>query len=117
MIEILPLLGNVPMVFYLPQGTDQEHIDLVLSHGGQVSNIVECFTYQLSMIPVKSGGHGFEDGFSKKQPNPKMYYPGNIYSFDWVIDSIKSNRMVALDRYLLLTIPYVEQKKASGLSG
>ena len=45
LVELLPLLGSVPMVFFLPSGTDQEQIDLVLSHGGQVSNIVECFTY------------------------------------------------------------------------
>ena len=112
------------MVFFLPTGTDQEHIDLVLSHGGQVSNIVECFTYQLSLVPLTNKSYN-EGSFAKKQPNPKQYYPGNIYSFDWVLDSIKNNRMITLDRYLLLTIPYPAAmgisnamiKKQSGLSG
>ena len=54
MIERLPLLGEVPLVYYLPTGTDQDMIDFILSHGGQVSNIVECFTFQLSLISVSN---------------------------------------------------------------
>ena len=77
-------------------------------------------------MPSKSSqGNGYEEGFSKKQPNPKMYYPGNIYSFDWVVDSIKSGRIHPIDRYLVLAIPYpsalgssnASVKKQSGLSG
>ena len=116
----------MPIVFYLPPATDQERIDFILSHGGQVSNIVECFTHQISMISSKAGA-SFEPGFTKKQPNPKMYFPGKIYSFDWVLDCIKGGRadLPISDQYLLMQIPYphaltqtnASLKKQSGLSG
>jgi hypothetical protein len=43
--EKLPLFGKVPLVFYLPPDTDQETIDLIKINGGDVSKIVECFSY------------------------------------------------------------------------
>jgi len=50
--EELPLLGLVPLVFYLPKDVDQAYIDLILKHGGQVTSIVECFTLQISTAPM-----------------------------------------------------------------
>lgn len=104
----MPLLGTVPLVFYLPPGTDQDNIDFILSHGGQVSNIVECFTFQISLISVKSASGVYDPGFSKKQPNPKSYFAGNIYSFDWILDSIKAGQMIlpVQESYFLMQIPY-----------
>ena len=42
--ELLPLFGSVPIVMYFP-GASQAHLDLISANGGQVTNIVECFTY------------------------------------------------------------------------
>lgn len=104
----------------------------MLSHGGQVSNIVECFTYQLSLVSISGrapcSGGSTDNVYAKKSQqqvvNTKLYYPGSIYSFDWILDSIKSNQMLDIDPYLLMQIPYpaalganANIKKQSGLSG
>jgi hypothetical protein len=63
LMENLPFFGLVPLVFYLPQGTPQEYLDEILAHGGQITNIVECFTIMLSLIPKRRSA--YDDGFSK----------------------------------------------------
>ena len=70
-----------------------------------MSNIVECFTYQLSLISSKHDASHYD---SKPTPNHKLYSPGPIYSFDWIIESIKSGHtaLPAPEHYLLMTIPY-----------
>ena len=85
----------VPLVFYMPQGTPQEYLDEILAHGGQITNIVECFTIMLSLIPKK---RHFENDFSKseKQELPSMqhYFAGKVFSYDWISDSIRQGRLV-----------------------
>ena len=88
--ESLPFFGSVPLVFYLPQGTPQEYLDEILAHGGQITNIVECFTIMLSLIPKK---RQYQDGFNnEKQELPSMqhYFAGKVLSYDWVVECLRS---------------------------
>lgn len=77
--EKLPLFGWVPIVFYLPSHAPQQIKDLITQNGGQISPIVECFTYQISLITSQPNS---QDG--KILPNPKHFHPGRIFSVDWL---------------------------------
>ena len=100
----------VPLVFYLPQGTPQEYLDEILAHGGQITNIVECFTIMLSLIPAK---HLYDDGYSKeKQELPSMqhYFAGKVYSYDWIAESIRMGRIIPQEPFELVSFPYPDHQ-------
>ena len=45
-VEDFPLIGSVPMQFYLPLSEDYNNLKhLVEKHGGIVTHLHECFTY------------------------------------------------------------------------
>jgi hypothetical protein len=45
-VEKLPILGVVPMVFYLPPSVERADTKAIIEkYGGQVQDIHECFTY------------------------------------------------------------------------
>ena len=49
--ETLPIIGRVPMVFYLPPSSDRKDMRILIEkHGGLVSEFHECFTYQVAPI-------------------------------------------------------------------
>jgi hypothetical protein len=100
--EKLPLFGWVPLVFYLPSHAPQQVKDLITQNGGQISPIVECFTYQISLISSTPNSQE-----SKARPNPKHYHPGKIYSIDWLRHSVEEGRLLTPDPYCLLKIDYV----------
>lgn len=75
--EFIPFYGRVPLgkvnyftnlilVFYMPQAS-QEDEDYIMSHGGLMSNLVECFTMQIAKR---------DQTFNENQ-----FFPGNIYDF------------------------------------
>ena len=44
--ETLPIIGRVPMVFYLPPSRDRNDMRILIEkHGGFVSDFQECFSY------------------------------------------------------------------------
>ena len=50
-VETLPVIGIVPMTFYLPQSRDYNDLKILIEkHGGLVSDFHECFTYQIAPI-------------------------------------------------------------------
>ena len=45
-VDELPVIGKVPMVFYIPQCKERNDIKLLIErHGGLVSDFHECFTF------------------------------------------------------------------------
>ena len=75
-IETIPKYGNVSMLFYIPDTVKDkdEIVQLIRENGGNTVKFHECFTYQL----------GPPEGVVEQN-----YYPGVIYSTDWIKDSIK----------------------------
>ena len=50
-VEKLPIIGNTPMVFYLPPSADRTDLRLLIEkHGGVISEFHECFTFQVAPI-------------------------------------------------------------------
>lgn len=52
--EKLPLIGWVPLEFYFPKYTHSSWTEKVKKHGGHTTPIVECFTYQISLLPMSA---------------------------------------------------------------
>ena len=46
-VEEWPVIGKVPMLFFIPKeaGERAELAQLIMAHGGQLSDSHECFTY------------------------------------------------------------------------
>jgi hypothetical protein len=56
-VEQLPIIGEVPMFFYIPDSGDQNIFSeknklrmLIEKNGGRISEFHECFTYQLEPL-------------------------------------------------------------------
>ena len=49
-----PVLGKVPLIFYLPLSPDnperEEMVSLIEKYGGRVTNVHECHTYQIAPL-------------------------------------------------------------------
>jgi hypothetical protein len=78
----------------------------------------------LSLIPKRRGS--YDDGYSKeKQELPSMqhYFAGKVYSYDWIAECIRAQRIMPNDNFELISFPYPDHqdqntiKKQSGLSG
>ena len=52
-VEEWPVIGKVPMLFFIPKECSErnELAQLIMAHGGQLSESHECFTYQI--MPIK----------------------------------------------------------------
>ena len=86
--EEFPLIGQVPMQFYLPQSDDYHKLkQLIEKHGGRVTNLHECFTYQVAPLNV-----------NLKQSH---YFYGQVYRANWLIDSAKEGKLLAKEDYEL----------------
>ena len=49
--EEQPIIGKVPMVFYLPPSKERSDMKVIIErHGGVVSEIHECYTYQIAPL-------------------------------------------------------------------
>lgn len=74
------------MVFYLPQSNDRADMKtLIETHGGLVSEIHECFTYQVAPI---------SEDVQKQQ-----YFWGDVFQGHWIIESIKQGTLVEPDQF------------------
>ena len=50
-VEELALIGQVPMVFYLPQSDEKSDLALLIQrNGGLVSEFHECFSFQIEPL-------------------------------------------------------------------
>jgi hypothetical protein len=86
-IEKIPIIGEVPMVFYLPDAKTDEGNRLKIlieKYGGITTDFHECFTYQIEPLKVKL--------------HPRYYFHGEIYSARWIVDSVQQG--VLLDKSL-----------------
>lgn len=86
-VENLPVIGQVPLVFYLPQSPEKSDLKAVIEkYGGQVQDIHECFTYQICPLSVSL---------------PKNnYFYGDVYSTNWILDSISRRTLLDPNEYL-----------------
>lgn len=85
--EDLPFFGRVPMLFFLPEQSNEAQTlrKLIQKHGGIVIYIPECCCYQLCC---------------QKEPDLALYQKGHIYSSQWVTDSIASLRLQPTVEYI-----------------
>jgi hypothetical protein len=72
----IPIIGKVPMLFFVPEGSEKADLTkLITSHGGMVTHLHECFTYQI--CPLSSQLKDIE------------YFRGDVYQAHWLVDSVK----------------------------
>ena len=87
-VESLPIIREVPMVFYIPK-MHREFSDLKIMierYGGVVTDIHECFTYQIIPIGMQRDGSKF--------------FAGDVFSAKWLIDSVREGKLLGNDCYL-----------------
>lgn len=79
-VEDLPVIGKVPLVFYLPPSVERADTKaLIEKYGGQVQDIHECFTYQICPLSVEL---------------PKNnYFYGDVFTANWIVDSIRLQKL------------------------
>lgn len=102
--ENVPKYGRVSMLFYIPDTVKDRDtfIELIKVNGGNIVTFHEAFTYQLGP-PENTKDHD--------------YYTGQIYSFQWIIDSIEHNSLQDKANYVLLNyqngidFPFQNKKK------
>ena len=76
------------MMFYIPPGK-KELADLkpvIEAHGGRLCDFHECFTYQIETM--------------LEPLSPNLYFPGDVYSAKWLVDSVKERTLLPKDNYL-----------------
>lgn len=89
-IEDLPVIGNVPMTFYLPPSPERSDMKaLIEQHGGLVSSLHECFSYQIAPL-------------NHEVPRVK-YFCGDVYRAQWLIASIKDGHLRSKKNYFMFT--------------
>lgn len=74
------------MMFYLPPSKDRNDLSILIQkHGGLVTDIHECFTYQIAPI---------------SEDVPKVqYFWGDVFTGHWIVESIKQGKLLANDEY------------------
>ena len=66
-----------------------------------MSSIVECFTFQIAKAI----------GFSQD-----THYPGNVYDYQWLVDSAAEGQLVSPEPYLLKHIEFTSNEMTSSQS-
>ena len=78
----------------MPQATPEDE-EFILKHGGLMSTIVECFTYQIGKKEQLMINYGKENsmGSSSKCLNQPIiesqFFAGTVYDFKWLLDSVE----------------------------
>lgn len=81
-----PVIGIIPMMFFLPDSKEAKPIKkLIEQHGGVVIEYYEVFTHQIKP----------SDGVS----NFNQFYKGMIYSDVWLTDCIHAGKVLSRDNY------------------
>ena len=86
--EEIPKYGPVAMLFYIPESAPdrEEIIDVIRTNGGNIVKFHECFSYQL----------GPPDCDTQTD-----YYPAEVFSTKWIIDSVESGEILEKSGYVL----------------
>jgi hypothetical protein len=94
--EQIPIVGRVPILFYVPDVTPSARSirRLIEAHGGIVIYIPECCCYQV--FPES-------EDFTEKV-GLEDYSKGLIYSSNWLTESIASERLLSCKPYLKSTV-------------
>lgn len=89
--EEIPMLGNVSLLFYIPETVKGRDImvDLIKQNGGNIVSFHEWFTYQLG---------------PQEDTKDHTYYQGLVYSFQWIIESIEQGKLLEKTKYVLLNL-------------
>ena len=86
-VENLPIIQEVPILFYIPQC--EQHADLkalIERYGGVVTEMHECFTYQI--LPLGAAHQGGK------------FFAGEVFSAKWLLDSVQRGQLLASEPYL-----------------
>ena len=91
-VEEIPIIGEVPMVFYIPDPLNPSKNDernklrtLIEKNGGILSEFHECFTTQLELL--------------SDTLTPKHFFQGDVYQAKWVTDCVKEGKLLERDTY------------------
>ena len=85
--ESLPIIGTVPLVFFIPVCPELPNLNIMIErYGGAVSHIHECFSFQIA--PQSTEGNGLD------------YFEGSVFSAKWLIDSVKAGKLLERDRFV-----------------
>jgi|688.fasta_scaffold512850_1 predicted metal-dependent hydrolase len=86
-VDNFPEVGQVPMMFYLPHSSEKNDLtQIIQKHGGLVTEIHECFTYQIAPL--------------NEEVQPSLYFFGEVYRAHWIADSVREGRLLDKDEYL-----------------
>ncbi len=85
-------------MFYIPECEEKPVLQgLIEKHGGMVSMLHECFTYQLhpllELVPQKH------------------FFRGDVYKATWITDSIKAGQLLDKDDYFLRNYNELDTRK------
>ena len=98
----IPYIGEVSMLFYVPECEEKDMIaSIIEKHGGRLSNFHESCTYQIN--PIYS------------EVSHKDFFIGEVYRATWLTDSIKGGELLDKDDYLIATYT-AEDKQVKKLS-
>jgi len=107
-VRTLPVIGEVPMLFYVPPSKEADKLrEQIEKYGGKVVDLYEAYVYQIKVAKSKRAGG-------------KTFFRGYVYSSEWIQDSIKKGRLIEdIEDYLcgfhkksdLCTIPKGTRKQ------
>ena len=86
--EDIPKYGKVSLLFYIPDNVKDRDtmVELIRQNGGNIVEFQESFTYQIG-----TPGHTGEED----------YYPGTVYSFQWLVESVEKGELQDKAKYIL----------------
>ena len=75
------------MCFYLPKSPELNDLSkLIQNHGGKITEMHECFTYQIQPLAFKL--------------NESSYFMGKVYKAHWLVDSVREGGLLDSEQYL-----------------
>ena len=91
-VEDVPLIGKVPMCFVIPKVSSQYNdlAKLIQNHGGRLTDLHECFTYQIEPL--------------ENRPKESAYFKGKVYKANWLVDSVKEGTLLSPEEYLAFEV-------------
>ena len=109
------MFGLVPYVIYMPNMSKND-IEFIQNNGGEITHLVECFTVQIfknSKLKIKeklkmAEQTQVQDTLDRERSQVPIeeYYPGNIVSYQWLIDMHIQQERLPMEHYIILKIEY-----------
>ena len=86
------------MVFYLPPSREKNDLKaLIEKHGGLVTDMHECFTYQIAPL--------------NEEVKKSNYFLGDVYYAHWIVDSAKNGELLDKDQYFAFSPNVAHMKR------